>query len=265
VLSLFLLCLLNGLVHLHDPQLWRAGLLLCLSALSFGAFLYRQQRVDTPLLSLEIFQQGALGPGSMVAFIYGMALFGSTYLLPVFMQTALHLPPSQAGAVLLPAGLLLALTNPVAGRMADRLPAHRQVCAGMLLVAASFAGMRWVGAATALAVITAWVALGRMGMGVVLPALNLGSLRGLDKQWLSQGASTINFMRQLGGAVGVSLVGIALEWRLGAHGVDSMPTGRTEHLAQLAAFHETFLLLAATMGFAILAGWRVRSKPALPH
>jgi len=140
VLSLFLLCLLNGLVHLHDPQLWRAGLLLCLSALSFGAFLYRQQRVDTPLLSLEIFQQGALGPGSMVAFIYGMALFGSTYLLPVFMQTALHLPPSQAGAVLLPAGLLLALTNPVAGRMADRLPAHRQVCAPLACGAASRPG-----------------------------------------------------------------------------------------------------------------------------
>ena len=42
--------------------------------------------------------------GGLVAFIYGMALFGSTYLVPVFMQVALHLPPSQAGAVLLPAG-----------------------------------------------------------------------------------------------------------------------------------------------------------------
>ena len=60
--------------------------------------------------------------GGCVAFIYGMALFGSTYLVPVFMQIALHLPPSQAGAVLLPAGIVLAVTIPLAGRLADRLP-----------------------------------------------------------------------------------------------------------------------------------------------
>ncbi len=58
--------------------------------------------------------------GGLVAFIYGMALFGSTYLVPVFMQLALDLPPSQAGAVLLPAGLVLAVTIPLAGRLADR-------------------------------------------------------------------------------------------------------------------------------------------------
>jgi DHA2 family multidrug resistance protein len=66
------------------------------------------------------------------------------------------------------------------------------------------------------------------------------------------------------GAVGVSLVGVALEWRLDAHGVDGVPTGRAEHMAQLAAFHETFALLAATMGLAMLAGWRVRAQPAPP-
>jgi EmrB/QacA subfamily drug resistance transporter len=264
LLCLTLLSLLNGLVQLHDPQLGGSVALLSLSALSFGAFLYRQLHVATPLVSLGVFRQGALGAGSAVAFIYGMALFGSTYLLPVFMQTALHLPPSQAGAVLLPAGLMLALTNPVAGRMADRLPAHRQVCTGMLVIATSFAAMGWVSAATSLAVITAWAAMGRMGMGIVLPALNLGSLRGIDKQWVAQGASTINFMRQLGGAVGVSLVGVALEWRLDVHGVGGVPTGHAEPLAQLAAYHETFMLLATTMGLAMLAGWRVRSKAVQP-
>lgn len=261
LMSVGLLSLLNGLVHLHDPQLWLAGTLLGMGVLGFGAFLYRQQRIATPLLSLGVFQQGALGAGSVVALFSGMALYGSSYLVPVFMQTALHLPPSQAGAVLLPAGLMLALTNPVAGRMADRLPAHWLICTGMLMLAASFAGMWWVGAATALATITAWAALGRVGLGVALPSLNLGALRGIDKEWLSQGASAINFARQLGGAVGVSLVGVMLEWRLDAHGVGGVPTGKAEHLAQLAAFHETFLLLAAMMGLAMVAGWRVRPKP----
>ena len=57
-----------------------------------------------------------------------------------------------------------------------------------------------VGAATSIWWIVAWAIVGRIGLGFVLPSLNLGSMRGLPDELISQGASTINFMRQLGGA-----------------------------------------------------------------
>jgi predicted MFS family arabinose efflux permease len=57
-----------------------------------------------------------------VAFIYGTALFGSTYLLPVYMQMGLKLSPSHVGTILLPAGLVLAVTIAIVGRLADRQP-----------------------------------------------------------------------------------------------------------------------------------------------
>jgi len=134
----------------------------------------------------------------------------------------------------------------------------------MLMVALSFAGMCWVNTGTALVVITAWAVLGRIGMGVALPPLTLGALRGIGKEWISHGASTIIFARHLGGAIGVSLVGVTLEWRLQEHGVNGLPDNSSEHLSQLTAFHEVFLMLAATMGLAMLAGWRVRSKAVNP-
>ena len=59
--------------------------------------------------------------GSIVAFIYGTALFGSTYLLPVYMQLGLQLSASHVGTVLLPAGLVLAITILLVGRLADAL------------------------------------------------------------------------------------------------------------------------------------------------
>jgi hypothetical protein len=62
-----------------------------------------------------------------------------------------------------------------------------------------------------------------------------------------------NFLRQLGGAVGVSLVGILLEWRLAAHGVTLLGSGGDA--ARVAAFDEVFLLLAAICVPAIIAGW----------
>jgi hypothetical protein len=59
--------------------------------------------------------------------------------------------------------------------------------------------------------------------------------------------------------VGVSLVGVVLEWRLAARGLDPAAIGSASGAA-LDAFHETFLALAATMAVAVLAAWRMRPR-----
>ncbi len=210
-----------------------------------------------------LFRHAQFAAGGAVAFIYGMALFGSTYLVPVFMQVALRLPPSQAGAVLLPAGLLLAVTIALVGPASGRWSAHLPVSVGLALLAASFALMVGVGPGTSLALITAWAAVGRVGLGFVLPSLNLGAMRPLPPALISQGSSAINFLRQLGGAVGVGLTGVFLQWRLHAHGAGAGGAGGDPlHAAgRLAAFHETFLLLAAMTALSIAAAWRMRDAP----
>ena len=265
LMAVAIVALLNGMVQLHGAggALPLPGLaLLGLAAGCLAAFVALQRRTARPLLNLALFAHRTFAMGGCVAFIYGMALFGSTYLVPVFMQLALRLPPSQAGAVLLPAGFVLAFTIPLAGRLADRLPIHRLVVAGVLLLALSFALMLGVRLGTALWVITLWAVVGRIGLGFVLPSLNLGAIRGLDTSLIAQGASAINFLRQLGGAVGVSLIGIFLEWRLRVHGaglgVDAEPA------RQVAAFHESFALLAALTAAASLAAFGMRARPAPP-
>jgi EmrB/QacA subfamily drug resistance transporter len=250
LVSVFVLSLLNGLVHLHGQGSGPAVSLLVLAVAAMVAFVLHQRRKADSLMEMNLFTHSAFSMGSWVAFIYGMALFGSTYLVPVFMQIALKLPASQAGAVLLPAGLVLAITIPIAGRLADKLAVHRVLSVGLLLLAVSFALMVSVGLTTALWIITAWAIVGRIGLGLVLPSLNLGAIRRLPLPLVSHGSSTISFLRQLGGAVGVSLVGIVLEWRLQVHASDPVR-----------AFHETFLMLGAISAVAVLAAWRMRPSP----
>ncbi len=254
LVSVFVLSLLNGLVHLHGHGSGLAVALLLLAFAALVAFVLHQRRKADSLLEMRLFTHTAFSMGGWVAFIYGMALFGSTYLVPVFMQIALKLPASQAGAVLLPAGLVLAVTIPIAGRLADRLAVHRVLSAGLLLLALSFALMVIVGLQTALWIITALAIVGRIGLGLVLPSLNLGAIRRLPMGLISHGSSTISFLRQLGGAVGVSLVGIVLEWRLQVHADDPVR-----------AFHETFLMLAVISAVAVLAAWRMRPPQAAAH
>ena len=144
----------------------------------------------------------------------------------------------------------------MAGRLTDRVPVHRLVSFGLVLLALSFVLMIGVGRGTALWLIALWAIVGRIGLGFVLPSLNLGAMRGLPPALIAQGSSSINFLRQLGGAVGVSLAGIFLEWRMQAHVTVLQPAAASA--GEVLAFHETFALLALLTALAVAAAFRMR-------
>jgi len=255
------LAVLNGLVDLQGDKTVQGAILLCAGAACFGGFAFHQLRAAHPLLQMRLFMHRPFTMGAIVAFVYGIGLFGSTYLLPIYLQAALDYSPSKSGFVLLPAGLALAITMPVAGRLADKMRASRLVTGGLALLVISTLLTATVTPATSILVLMAWVVLGRIGIGVIMPSLSLGSMRGLGPAEVPQAASMANFLRQLGGAVGISLVGILLEWRLAAHGVTLLGAG--DDASRVKAFAEAFLLLAAITAPAMAAGWcmELRKKP----
>jgi len=276
------LCLLNGLVELQGGTPWVGAGLLLAAALALGVFVWLQRHMlrqmlqrkhhaaqhpsarlqADPLMNLSLFQDRRFAMGSLVAFIYGIALFGSTYLLPVYMQMGLGLSAAFVGTVLLPAGLVLAVTIALVGRLADRQPTHRLVSVGLVLLAASFALMPTLDLrepAQLIPLLMAWAILGRIGLGFILPSLNIGAMRGLESSHIPQGSSVINFLRMLGGSAGVSLCGIVLEWRSAVHGFALDTTAPSPE--RLVAFNETFFLLAALCALALLAAWRLREAP----
>ncbi len=254
------LCLLNGMIELNGDSPADATLLLAGAFAALALFIWWQRRVaaqgSAPLMNLALFNCRPFAMGSVVAFIYGAALFGSTYLLPVYLQLGLKLSASYVGTILLPAGLVLAATIAGVGRLADKQPTWLLVTAGLGMLAASFALMLIVGQTSGIWLVIMFTILGRIGLGFILPSLNLGSLRPLHETLLSQGASAINFVRMLGGAIGVSLCGIFLEWRLAVHG-DSLTNAATSP-QRMAAFHETFLMLAVLCSLAMIAALQLR-------
>jgi EmrB/QacA subfamily drug resistance transporter len=255
--------LLLALVRWHEGQLGQAGSLAALTGASLALFVWWQRRLTArgveSLIALALFDHRRFVMGAWVALIYGMALFGSTYLVPVYMQLGLGLSAATVGAVLLPSGIALALCIAWVGRLADRQPAHRLVTLGLGLLSLSFALMLTVPLGAGLGLLLAWTMLGRIGLGFVLPSLNLGALRGLPLALLSHGSSTINFVRTLGGAAGVGLCGIALQWRVQARGT-SLVTGAPD-AQRLAAFGDVFAGLAVVCALAMWAAWHLRDSP----
>ena len=230
------------------PRVWLPGLL---GTLAFIGFFTRSWRSAKPLLPLHLWRHAGFRNASWVALTLGMGLYGSTYLIPLYLQTVEGYSAGRAGLLLLPTGVLMGAASFVGGWLSDRQSAALLLVSGLLIFALSAAGFGWLEQGASFAVLCFWACVGRVGLGLLLPALSTGSLDILSAQELALGAGAITFVRQLGGAFGVNLLTFFLEWRHGREG-----GGLT---AEAMAFQQSFWLMAAVFALTVLAAWRVRS------
>jgi EmrB/QacA subfamily drug resistance transporter len=219
-LSVFLLALLEALSS-GQRSGWTSNTVLglfALSALTGAGFLWREMRTPDPLLDLRVFKSLPFAAAAVISFVLGAGLYGSTYLLPLFVQQIQNLTPTQAGLLLMPAGFVLVVVFPVAGALSDRISAGVMIAFGM----AVFAYASWLTAhvtvSTGFWTLAAWTAVSRIGLGAVFPSLSSASLQVLPPEALAQGSGAMNFTRQLGGAIGTNLLGVVLERRTAFHG-----------------------------------------------
>jgi len=174
-------------------------------------------KVEKPLLDMRMFALPAFSAAGVVAFVFGAGMMGSTYLVPVFVQTTQGFTPLLAGLMMMPAGLMLAFIFPLAGRMADVVPASTMIIAGLLLFAAGFALMCMADVDTTFWTLVGMVMVSRLGLGLINPSLNASSLKAVPADKVRQGAGIANFMRQLGGAFGINLMVAFFEVRTHFH------------------------------------------------
>jgi DHA2 family multidrug resistance protein len=223
-----------------------AGVALALS------FVLWERRTPHGLLRVALFRHRGFTGACLVAFAYGAGLFGTTYLVPVFVQQVAAFGARDAGLLLAPAGVALAGAIVVGGRLTDRFPARHLVVAGLVLFALSSLLLTRAGSGTSFVALAACIVLGRLGLGLIIPSLNVGAVQALEGSELAYASSGVNFVRQLGGAVGVNLLAVLLEWRIAVAPADPA-----------AAFHVCFI--AVTVAFllaAVPARWIGARAPA---
>lgn len=210
-----LTCLLVGLSN-GQREGWRSDYIVGLFAVAIAgavAFILRELRAPEPLVNLKVLANPQFTGAATIACIFGMGLFGSVYLVPLFVQTVQGLTPLAAGLLLMPAGLALGLFMPVGGYLSDRLPARTLIVSGLVCFALSAWWLVDIDTNTGFWTIAWCVVLSRIGLGLIKPALNLAALKSLRPELLGQGAGMINFSRQLGGAFGVNLISVVLDRR----------------------------------------------------
>lgn len=171
---------------------------------------WRELTIDEPVIDFRVLESRQLAPGVLFAAFLGVALYGSVFVLPVFLQTLHGYSAQQTGMVILPGAIASAITMAIMGRAANRVDARPLIVAGALL-------FLWAMWRLSLLSLDAgqddffWPLIGRgVGLGLLFVPLTNASVAGLPMHKLGQGTGMFNLMRQLGGSLGIAIMATML-------------------------------------------------------
>ena len=190
-----------------DPKVL---IFLAISLIAFTLFILREKRSKSPLLHLAMFRNLHFTSTVIIGGIVSAGMFSSIYMIPLFARTVQQLDATHAGLLLLPGGLALAAVAPIAGRLVDRMPAHRLLYAGIILFVIATYALTYANQYSGFWMIAGWIILSRAALGLILPANSTLALSSVEAQRVPQASGALNFCRMLGGTIGVNIIALLI-------------------------------------------------------
>jgi EmrB/QacA subfamily drug resistance transporter len=184
--------------------------LFAVAACALAAFLVVERRSASPMLDLTTFRRPAFRVGNIVVLTVGFGLFGMFFFLSLFLQQVQGLTPIGAALRILPMSLCVMVAAPVAGQIAARRGSTLPVVAGLTLSAIGMLAFLAIGARSPyIAYVWSLLAIGT-GIGMTL-APNATSVMGaVPPERAGMAAATLNMSRELGGNLGIAVLGAIL-------------------------------------------------------
>lgn len=228
LVALALMCVMSAI---GNGQRWgwssdRTLTFFAVGGTSAVLFVYTQLRSKNPLLDVSLFGNLQFTSAMLIAFAFGMGNFATNYSIPVFVQTVQGFTPTQAGLVIVPAGMILVTLIPLSGRLADTLPSHYPIMTGCVVFSIAAYLMSGMDVNTPYWTIALFAMLSRAAIGMVMPNMGKVAMSSVAADKINQGAGTYNFIRQMGGAFGVNLTAVSIEMQT-AHHADQLTATQT--------------------------------------
>jgi DHA2 family multidrug resistance protein len=199
---------------------WHAPyILICfaIAALTGTVFITHELTTDNPLIELRLLSNYNFGMGNVVMLIFAMGMFGSTFLLPLYLQNTMGYTAVQAGAVFLPVGIIQGLMSPIAGRTADKFNPKIPMIIGVFALSLSFILNSKLSFLSEHSFIMTSLYLRGFGMGIIYTPLSALSLLTMPREKMAQASGITNTIRQIGGSLGVAMFTTLLTSRINYH------------------------------------------------
>ena len=189
----------------NDPTI---TLLAVLSTLGCFFFIWRQTTYRNPIVHLKVLSNGNLRIGTIMSFILGFGLYGSTFIIPLYTQSILGWTATQAGLLFVPAALTTAFMMPFIGQMLQKGVKQQYLVSLGLLTFFFFCfwGHNVLTPDTPKSTFFWPLILRGVAMGMLFIPITTLSLSTLKGKQIGEGAAFTGMMRQLGGSFGVAII-----------------------------------------------------------
>ena len=181
--------------------------LFVISAVSLATFVLLELHQRSPMLDLSLFRSSTFAGANVVALLVTLAMFGVFFFMSIYMQNILGYSATKTGAAFLPMTILIILIAPISGKASDRIGSRALMTAGMLCLSASLIVFSRLGLDSTFWDILPGLVVGGFGMALVMTPMTAAALGSVPVEKSGVGSGVLNTFRQLGGALGIAVMG----------------------------------------------------------
>src|SRR5215218_6745074 len=180
-----------------------------------AVFVVLERHQRAPMLDLTLFRSGTYAGANLVILLVALAMFGVFFFVSLYMQNILGYSAVQAGAAFLPMTIVIILTAPIAGKASDRFGSRWLMATGMTLIAAQLFYFSQLGSDSSFWRLLPALIVGGLGMSLTMTPSTAAATRAVPVEKAGIGADVLNAFRQVGGSLGIALMGAIFANRAG--------------------------------------------------
>ena len=169
-----------------------------------GLFIWRQERLDTPLLSFKVFKNKEFAVGLAIMAATMISMIGSETVLPMFVQNLLGRTPIDSGLILLPGAIVMAIMSVISGWLYETFGAKVLAIIGMSIVLITTSYFVVMDEHTSTVMLATVYAIRMIGIAMGLMPIMTHTMNQLTPELNAHGSSMTNTIQQIAGSIGTA-------------------------------------------------------------
>jgi EmrB/QacA subfamily drug resistance transporter len=207
--ALGLFALTYGLIEANEYG-WTSARIVgsfVVAVVALASFVVIERRRRSPMLDLSLFRSGTYTGANVAMLLVALAMFGVFFFVSLYMQNVLGYSAVQAGAAFLPLTVLIILVAPIAGKLSDKYGSRWLMTSGMVLLGVQLLYLSQLGTDSTFWNLLPGFLVGGLGMALAMTPTAAAATRAVPVHKSGVGSAVLNAMRQVGGSVGIALMG----------------------------------------------------------
>jgi DHA2 family multidrug resistance protein len=188
-----------------------------LAVIGIAYFIVWEWNEDHPILELRLLKNPNLAVANALMLALGAVLFGTTVLIPQYLQTVMGYTAENAGKVLSPGGFTVMICMPIVGRLVSRVDARYLIAFGFIVLFVALLHMAHIYPGIDFHTAVMYRIYQSIGLAFLFVPINTISFVGVPPSQGNQVSAMINLFRNLGGSIGISAIGTLLARRTQVH------------------------------------------------